>query len=105
MSHSLGCVDDSYCCTRAIIDKLTFIGKSTTLFNFFSHHLSVNLNSPSLSPQQTLAFLVILIVMNGLLEFWGGVEVGWHGEVGKLRGWKQLVSPRVANYIEFYLPK
>ena len=43
--------------------------------------------------------------MNGLLEFWGGVEVDWHGEVGKLRGWKQLVSPRVANYIEFYLPK
>ena len=30
------------------------------------------------------------------------------GEMGKLRVWKQLISPRVANYIEekgFYLPE
>ena len=41
-----------------IINELTFIGKSTTLFNFFSHRLSVNSNS--LSPQPPLAFLIVI---------------------------------------------
>ena len=154
----------------AIIDEPTFIGKSTTVLNFFKHRLSMDSNSPVPSPKLNLAFLLGTdtltrlfapryyqseVVMIDLLQNFfspssenssiicarrdptsyasGELGTPHHADVyiqsGKIKsieigadeqtfsssevrlkrvgggnggaeGWKQLVSPRIANFIE-----
>ena len=161
----------------AIIDEPTFVGKSTTLLNFFRHSLSVNSNSLAQTPKPSLTFLVgtdtltrlfapryyqseaamtdllqnffspssddssIICAHRNPTSYASGAEGTPHHAVpyiqsgkiklieigadeqtfsssevrskrvgdgdGEAKRWKQLVSPRIANYIEekgLYLP-